>query len=341
MILFLSFFQPTVHANNLSEKSSLTRATSPGIGTQNLLEEIPPLAPEEPHRKVAFITGVTRGIGRAVAELFLENGIHVIGVARDAVALQAFYTNNLLKNSISRRRGELKTIVADLSTDAGQDSVALAVARYLGENGKLDLVLLNAGVIKPLGPKAIFTASADEIRRCLRTNLESAVVLTGALYPFYNKKNEGTRIMYVSSIAGERPGGGTAFYSTTKAGLDQWVRAMLKDAPGGDKVSFAGVNPGNVETDIHSKDLRGEDPLNFPRATFFNQMKGKLMSAEKAAEYIVWLLNTAPKEEFLKYPKHNIYNSEQQKLWSTEPVLDPYPATQTIPVSKSSALRSP
>ncbi len=327
MILCLSFLQPTVYANNITEKSTFRASTSPGIEQQNLQQEISAITQEGPGRKVVFITGMTRGIGRAVAELFLENGIHVIGVARDANALHAFYTENLLKRSASENRGELKTIVADLSTNEGQDSIAPAVAKYLGEHGKLDLVLLNAGIIKPLGPKAIFTAPANQIRTCLRTNLESAIILTGTLYPFYNKEKEGTRILYVSSIAGERPGGGTAFYSATKAGLDQWVRAMLKDAPGGDAILFAGVNPGNVETDIHSKDLRGADPIEFPRAAFFNEMKGKLAPPEKVAEYIVWLLKTASKEEFLKYQKHSIYNAEQQKLWTAEPVVDPYPKT--------------
>lgn len=304
MILFLSLLQSTVYANNLQVSQDLQ---------------------EKSDRKVVFITGITRGIGRAVAEQFLEQGSHVIGVARDEKALKAFYTENLRKRSTSKKNGELKTIVADLSTSEGQDSIAAAVAQYLGEHGKLDLVLLNAGVIKPLGPKAIFKAPANQIRTCLRTNLESAIVLTGTLYPFYNKEKGGTRILYVSSIAGERPGGGTAFYSATKAGLDQWVRAMLKDAPGGEAILFAGVNPGNVETDIHSKDLRQADPAEFPRAAFFNEMKGKLVPAEKAAEYIVWLLKTASKEEFLKYPKHSIYNAEQQKLWSAEVIVDPYP----------------
>lgn len=96
VILFLSFLQPTVYANNLSEKSSLSKATPSGIGPQNRLQDIPLITAEEPRRKIAFITGITRGIGRSVAELFLQNGIHVIGVASDATALQAFYTKIFL-----------------------------------------------------------------------------------------------------------------------------------------------------------------------------------------------------------------------------------------------------
>lgn len=296
--------------------------------------------------KIAFITGSSRGIGRALTEALLASGIDVIGVARNKEALEGFAIHHSEKKSTSAALGNFRGIVADLSSGEGQDAVAPAVESLLGNKRKLEYIVFNAAIITPVGYEALFTSSPGEIRKSIETNLLSSMVLTNTLYSL---SEDDARTLIVSSVAGDRPGGGTLFYSTTKAAVDRVVSCLRKDqglragSPSPNDLwknrLFASVNPGNVETDIHSVDLRGADPEAFPRVEYFKEMEGRLTSPDVAAKYIKWLLTNATREQFLEYEKHTIYNLKHQEYWTPgNPVLDPYATLQTTALSTSLSL---
>lgn len=301
----------------------------------------------------AFVTGITSGIGLELIDLLFQKGINVIGVGRSEEKLKDLKNLNTEKRKTHKAYGILHPITADLSKVEQIEHISSQVENILKDQGKLNLVVFNAATIVPNGLEALFNYPVETINETLVTNATSVVLLTSKLTCFYAKQ---ARLLYLSSIAGERPGGGTLLYSITKAMIDQLVRGLRKDRslrkgtplpettdlvdPWG-KLDLlpACVNPGNVETPIHSRDLRGADPVAMPRVEFFQSMEGKLLAPNIAGMYLCWLLTTASTEQYLEKDKHTIYDLVQQKLWwKGEPIVDPY---ATSPANITSLIPTP
>ncbi|MGB1722486.1 MAG: SDR family oxidoreductase, partial [Paracoccaceae bacterium] len=117
--------------------------------------------------KVALITGAARGIGKATAELFLENGYHAILLDRDEEALME--THQALENT--------SAYLYDVSNPQAGGEIA---ARILSEHGRLDALVNNAGVAD-FGP--IEEHDQSKWRRVMETNLDGVFYMTQALTP--------------------------------------------------------------------------------------------------------------------------------------------------------------
>lgn len=258
--------------------------------------------PEEP--QTALITGATRGIGFALTEKLLGEGLHVIAVARKV---------ELLERLATQFPDHLRIISADLSTNEGQLSVAPAVGKTM-----VDYLVHNAGIIEPLGKNALLDASSEEIRRIIEVNLIAPMVITNQLS--LNLKH-GSRILMISSRSGERVSPGVGLYSVTKTAIDRYTGSLKLDKPYG--VLAASVHPGDVNTDMHA-DLRSKDTIQFPRAEFFREKQSKLISANISGQYLTWLL-LKTNDEFFISQKHNIYDESHQANWNNEAFIeDPY-----------------
>jgi len=228
-------------------------------------------------------------------------------------------------------------------------SIKAALTQYMGQEGKIHYVVHNAAIITPLGPEVFVNPSEENnILATLTTNNLAPALLTNMLSPFYMV---GTRILYVSSIAGDRPGGQTGCYSMSKAFGDRFIQTQQKDQPMNGKLLFASVNPGNVETDIHIKDLRSPKE-GFTRAAYFQQFTGQLTPPTIVGLYLKWLLVDSVDNEFTNEHKdwdkrkHNIYDPHQQKhWWRGDVIVDPYLAPtivspSTLSVSPDSLSKS-
>jgi NAD(P)-dependent dehydrogenase (short-subunit alcohol dehydrogenase family) len=295
--------------------------------------------------KNAFITGITSGIGLDLTKLCLAAGINVIGVGRKEEELSKLKEINEKERQRDPTVGFLHTITADLSDLVQILTIGTHVKEILGEDEKLNFDVFNAAVITPVGFEAVFNNPPIMLYQTLMTDLVAPIMLTNILSSYYAKH---ARLLYVSSIAGDRPGGGTLLYSVSKAGIDQFVRGLRKDRglrkekplpedshlidPWGklDLVPVS-VDPGNTRTQIHTRDLQEADDVAMPRKDFFKSMDRKLLPADVPATYLFWLLTKAIVEQYLKNEKHRIYDLDQQKLWWTgEPLIDPYPSNTTI-----------
>lgn len=189
------------------------------------------------NRPVALITGATSGIGDAFARNLAGQGFRLILVARDAARLAG-------RRSVLLALGapEVETVAADLSTDAGIDTVAELLA-----GSRVDVLVNNAG--KGLA-KDFLDSSDAELMELLDLNVTAVLRLTRAALPGMVKRGFGG-IINVASIAGVVPGrGGT--YGASKAWVIAFSEAMhMEYAPAGVRVQA--LCPGFVRTEFHER----------------------------------------------------------------------------------------
>jgi len=182
--------------------------------------------------KTWFITGVSRGFGRAFATAALERGDRVAATARDLVTLDelaAKYTTDLLPVRLD-------------VTDRG--AATEAVQRAQAEFGRLDVVVNNAGyghfgMVEEL--------SEEELRKQLETNLFGAVWVTQAAIPIMRAQGSG-HIVQVSTIGGVGAFTNLGAYHASKWALEGISESLsLEVAAFGIKVTL--IEPGGFATD--------------------------------------------------------------------------------------------
>lgn len=173
-------------------------------------------------KRVAVITGATRGIGLAAARLFLEKGFAVYGIARKPYSGDDFYCypcNICDYNAID------------------------AVFKDVYEReGRIDVLVNNAG----FGiAGAVEEASSERIKEICEVNLAAQCVLCGKVIPYM--KETGGRIINVSSVGGIMPLPYQALYSATKAGLEVFSRALANEVKNYN-IKVCAVLPGDTRT---------------------------------------------------------------------------------------------
>jgi 3-oxoacyl-[acyl-carrier protein] reductase len=186
---------------------------------------------------VAFVTGASRGIGRAIAVDLAGHGYAVALCGRDLAALDE-------TAALVRRAGGEAARVSRLVVDvADQAAVDAAVSAVLAEFGRLDVAVANAG---QSADGLILRLKAAELDRLIDVNLKSAFYLCAAVAKPMLKQRGGA-IVLVSSIVGIGGNPGQSVYSATKAGLLGLTRSLAKEL-GSRNVRVNAVAPGLIET---------------------------------------------------------------------------------------------
>lgn len=191
---------------------------------------------------VAAITGGTRGIGRAIAERLLDEGVRVAicGTTRESV-------DRALEDLAGR--GELLGEVADVSK---LEDVQRFVAATMAGFGRIDAFINNAGV-------GMFRAAGDltpeEWHRMIGVNLTGTYYCCHEILPIFRQQGSGD-IVNISSLAGKNPFAGGSGYNASKFGLNGFSEAMMLDHRN-DGVRVSYVMPGSVATEFggHGADV--------------------------------------------------------------------------------------
>jgi len=188
--------------------------------------------------QVALITGASRGIGRATAELLARAGAHLGLVARSADPLRE------VAESID---GEFGTGTAlHLPTDVAQEEqVDRAVQQTVERFGRIDILVNNAGLISA-GP--LSKIEPVEWERVLAANLTGAYLCSRAVAPHMERQQYG-RIVNISSVSAQTGGvSGGVHYASSKGGMLSMTKTLARDlAPSG--ITVNAIAPGQIDTD--------------------------------------------------------------------------------------------
>lgn len=233
-----------------------------------------------------LITGASRGIGYALTKQLLEEDLRVIAIVRNKESL----------TSLTAKYPRIQVIEFDLSNLDMIDTIVKDI-----QESKIDYIVHNAAIIEPIGSKALLEAPIPSLRRVLEINLLAPILLTASLQ---SKLGHGTRILNISSGAGDKAFKGLGIYCVSKAGIDMYTQSLQLDRPHG--VLCASVHPGVVDTNMQ-KELRNSNAEEFPLADLFKNIyrEGKLISADDSAKYLKHLLLKTTDEDFVKNKHYN------------------------------------
>src|SRR5258707_4245550 len=183
--------------------------------------------------KTAIVTGGTRGIGRAIAESLLREGLSVCIAARN---------HDEIEKAVSELGDNARGFVCD-----GRDyeQVKGLISYTIKELGGLDILINNAGI-------GIFETveqtSPEDFRAVLETNLFGVFYCCHEAIPQL-KKRGGGYIINISSLAGANPHPRMAAYNASKFGLNGFSEALMQEVRH-DNIKVSYIMPGSVNTEL-------------------------------------------------------------------------------------------
>ncbi|MFC5008535.1 SDR family NAD(P)-dependent oxidoreductase [Dactylosporangium cerinum] len=191
---------------------------------------------------VALVTGASSGIGEAAALSLASRGASVALVARRADRLSA------LADRIRGEGGVALVVEADVTS---QEAAVAAVQRTVGELGRLDTLVNNAGVML-LGP--VVDAPVEEWQRMVSVNVLGLLYTAHAALPhLLAAATDGRRkvadMVNVSSVAGRVARNGSGVYNATKHAVGAFSEALRQEVTGR-YVRISLVEPGAVSTEL-------------------------------------------------------------------------------------------
>jgi len=231
-------------------------------------------------QKVVFITGISSGFGKSTAEFLSQKGYVVYGTSRKTT---------LGNNKIHILKVDVTDIV----------SVKSAVATILKKEGRIDILINNAGM-GISGP--IECASADDIKLQMDTNFTGMVNVIQSALPSMRKNQQGT-IINISSIGGLMGLPFQGFYSASKfavEGLSEALRMELMEF----NIKVVVIRPGDFSTSFTSN-RKSDDKLspNNPYESQFQKTLSIIETDEKGGMKPEFLARKIAKIIELKHPR--------------------------------------
>lgn len=208
--------------------------------------------------RTAFVTGGSRGIGKAIVERFAEEGAKVAIIDVNEQALSETATE-------LREKGY--PIYTKVASVTDREQIEQAVQEIVATFGTIDILVNNAGVIRD---NMLFKMTDDDWETVMNVHLKGAFYVTRAVQQ-HMVKNQYGRIINISSTSalGNR---GQANYATAKAGLQGFTKTLALEL-GKFGITANAVAPGFIETEMTRMTA---ERLGIPFETFVNDRISKI-----------------------------------------------------------------
>lgn len=244
------------------------------------------------HKPVAFITGVSSGIGLALTTDLLSKGYRVIGTVRSREGAEAL-------------AGELGSGFTPLIMDVTQGSEEMSqIIENLNQEEHdltIDVLIHNAGIAQ--GGPLLFQPEADQ-RAVIETNVMGVLKLTRILY---SKLKPGSRVILISSVSGRLVTPFLGIYAASKFAIEALTDALRHEL-GVLDIKVVSIQPGPIKTEIWNKVRRNTtDYSATPYAeimskqdAFVDKAEGKALPVERVTS-VVWKAITSknPRTRYL------------------------------------------
>ncbi|WP_082234763.1 (S)-benzoin forming benzil reductase [Halobacillus massiliensis] len=249
--------------------------------------------------KYAVVTGDSRGIGEAIAEEYLKQGTHVIGVSRNS--------NPDLKQVAETHQVSYTHIRLDLSKpNELSDGIEQICELVFKDDTEHVYLVNNAGVIEPINP----VGSLDEaaVSRHFQINISAPILFVNKFLKKANTQQTSTTIVNITSGAAEKTIHGWSVYSSAKAAINRFTEtAAFEQEKAGCQHIILAFSPGVVDTDMQGE-IRTSSEEDFAEVENFKKLKeeGKLRSPQTVAQVLMKLL--ASPEKIQNGHVHKLYD---------------------------------
>ena len=212
--------------------------------------------------KTAIVTGVSRGLGKAVAEALLKKGTRVYGVSRSESELEA----------MAKEWSDLfEPVILDITQE---EKVRSWASKSFSEGNVPDILINNAGAGYF---EDIDAFTPDQWHQMVNTNLNAVYYLTSAVVPLMKAVETSSHIINIGSILGKVSSSGKSAYSATKYAIQGFSEGLFKELRGYN-IKVSCVNPGSIETGFF--EASGIEP------------NPQMLQPHELAETLIYLLET-------------------------------------------------
>ncbi len=189
------------------------------------------------NKKVAVITGGSRGIGKSIAMKFASNGYNL------AINYVSDNTNiDMLTSEFSKLGAEVLFVKADVTDfEACNNMIKSVIDKF----GKIDVLVNNAGITKD---NLLMRMQEEDFDKVIQINLKGTFNVTKAVSS-YMMKNRNGRIVNISSIVGVTGNAGQCNYAASKAGIIGFTKSIAKELSSRNILVNA-IAPGFIQTDM-------------------------------------------------------------------------------------------
>lgn len=187
--------------------------------------------------KVALVTGASKGIGRAIAQRFIEEGAKVA-----FTYLSSVERGEALEKDLAALGGEAKGFRSDASSGEQAEQLIQDIVAHFGQ---IDIIVNNAGITRDT---LMLRMSEEDFDQVISTNLKSVFNTTKHAQRYMLKQRSGS-IINISSIVGIKGNAGQANYAASKAGIIGFTKSVALEL-GSRGIRCNAVAPGFIETEM-------------------------------------------------------------------------------------------